>query len=793
MSEKIIQNNVVDQYLDDMVKYAIVVLRARALPELDDGLKPVQRRCIYALYEYGVTNSRSTKVKCAAIVGRVMERYHPHGDTSIYGTMTPMANWFQTKEPIFTPYGNYGTFLGDGAAAMRYTEIYFSDFGYDVMIGALKDTDTVVDWSDAATGNKFKEPDALPVLLPVLLINGSFGIAVGISVNIPPHNISEVIDATINLMQNPDAPVVLIPDHCFPIDIIDTNWEQICNTGSGKYYVRCKLEVSTYTDKNKIYPAIYVRGIPEYIKWSTISENLNTLIGEGKLPQIHDIKSKSTGDYMEEIIILKIGSDPEYVKQILYKHCGFQQSVIINFEICHGLNVTRMSYKSYLQYFIMNAKNIKFRLYCNKMQHVMTRFHQIDAYIKVLESGQIDKIIAMIRKSNNNEEIINWLCKNIKLTELQATFIISINLSKLSAGSLSKYIAERNDLDQKRLIYEQYIQNEDLIIQELINDLLKYKEKYGKPRICNVLDAAEASNVPSGIFKIIITENGYIRKIQQNEQILTIKNDIPKFVLDVDNRNAILLLDNKGKVFKLLIHKIPLMDKKNQGIDIRILIKKLTASVISVIYEPLIVKLSKMTSIKHHIVMVTENNYIKKLDLEDFLSVAPSGLLYMKLNQNDFVKSIQIVPHGLDIIIYSGHKALRINSTEVPLYKRNTIGSYAMNTQECISGLSILYPDCTHILVITKNGMVNKFDIIALQLSNRYKAGSSVIKLHKNDEILGIYGVNDYNIVRVYTQESFIDLNARDIVSGSTISSGLKLIPLKNNNIILNVDVIKTN
>ena len=352
MSERIETRNSVEQYTEDMTRYTIYVSRKRVTPEYRDGLKPVQRKILYCMYEYN--NAIGHTVKSASVVGRTMEVMHPHSDSSVYGTMKPMTNWFETNIPLIEAQGNFGSFQGDPAAAPRYTEVKLSKFAYDCVIGELKDSKQVVDWVETYDG-KNMEPEYLPVTVPLLLINGSFGIGVGMKVEIPRHNVNEVIDATLKLIQDPDASVELIPEHSMPCHIIKTNFKTISNKGYGSYKVRGIIDIEEYQGK----PALIIKSVPDLTFLDKITEKIESLVAENKIIQIHDTYDKSTDDQMRYIIVLKKGADPNFVREVIYKNTEMEQNCRVNFEVLDGITPLRMSYKSYLLLFIEFRKLTK--------------------------------------------------------------------------------------------------------------------------------------------------------------------------------------------------------------------------------------------------------------------------------------------------------------------------------------------------------------------------------------------------------------------------------------------------
>lgn len=779
MDNNVKQINCKDSYVQDMARYSIITNRRRNIPDRKDGLKPVQRRILWDMYDHGHAVSEATKVKSAAITGSTMELYHPHGNSSIYDAMQPICQPFACKAPLLNTKSNFGTIMGDSAAAERYTEVWLSKFAIENVIGSLATSKSVVDMTATYT-NKTMEPDYLPVKVPLLLINGATGIGLGMKVDIPKHNMIEVIDATLRLMDNPKADVVLIPDHCLPCNIVDTNWKSICNKGNGKYRARAIIDIT----EEKGRPLIVIKSLPDSIRTDKIFNQINELVAAGKLPQVSDINDASKKN-VNILVQLKKGADAQFVREALFKYTDCEHSYNVNFEVIDGVEPIRMSYKSYLESFIDFAMVNKFREYCNKMQDVKTRLHQLDAYIKVIKSGEMDNIISMIKKQStiDDGELIEFLIKKLKLTDLQATFIINANIKKLSLGYLNKYTQEAKELSKLENEYTMKIVDDSFIKDEVRKDLIDARTKYGTPRICKVIKAADDSNIPKGVFKIVITENNYIRKLGENDPVYTVKGDAANFILKADNTENILLFDNKGKVFKLPVSKVAIVGRSDPGFDIRGIVRGLTANIIAIMYEPMVKDIAKL-KMKYYVAVVSKKNCIKKLDIDDFLNVAPSGLIYAKLNDGDEIKDIQILTDSLDAIIYSGNKALRVSGKEIPCYKRNAIGVSAMNTNKDIEGLSIIYPKATSIIVVTKNGRINKFNVSGFVVDKRNKAGASVIKLSSGDSIHSIYGAEEDDIINIVTSSETLTIPVSSIQTTSSIASGLKIVATKNDKIV---------
>lgn len=782
MPERISEQNCSDAYIKDMAKYSIGTNWRRAVPDVKDGLKPVQRRIIFAMDRDEHAIPGNPFVKCAAIVGTVMKLYHPHGDTSIYDTMKPMANWFECKVPLIEPGGSFGNIMGGRASAMRYTEAKLTPFTMDCVIGGLHGSDALVDWIDNYTNTR-KEPEYLPTNVPLLLINGTSGIGVGMKVDIPQHNLSEVIDAAIRVLDDENYNVVLIPDHCIQCEIIDTDWKTICNTGNGSYRARGTMEITeSKHDKYKGNPEIHIRSLPVY-NTVYIKDQIENLVESGKFPQIVNVLDASK-DEIDIWVTLKKGSDAQFVKEALYKYSDVEKSFQINFEVIDGVERMRMSYTSYFQAFIQFAMTNKYRQFTSQLVSINTRMHKLEAFIKVMESGYIDTIIEMIkkRKDTDDNEIIEFVIKKANVTDLQASYIINAAIKQLSLGYLNRYKEEYITLGSQMEMYERAVMNDNLIRDAVRQDLLNAKAKYGTPRLCKVIKVSNYGNIPQGSFKIVVTENNYIRKLGVNDIVNTVRGDRPKFIMDVENTENILLFDNKGRVFKLPVHKVPIIAKSDPGIDIRSILKGLTADIISIMYEPVLKQYSK-SKVKCFIAILSKGNVIKKLDISDFLSVPPSGIIYSKLNQDDSVISIEVVWDSLDAVIYSGHKALRISVKDIPCYKRNTIGIAAMNTTDPVEGMSIIYPEATDIIVVTTSGKVNRFNASGLARSARYKAGASVIKL-KNDAIQSIFGVTPEHVLNIMTTAETISIPVSSIQIGSSVSAGVKAVSTKSDVII---------
>lgn len=777
--KNIIESNIIDEYRYDTTVYAITENAIRMIPDLRDGQKTVNRRILDIMHEHRINNKF---VKSASIVGFVMAKSHPHGNVSIYESLCNMSNWYNLKLPLIDGQGGLGTISGDTPSAERYTEAKLSEFAQEVVLGELKYTKNIVDWRKTYN-DMYDEPEYLPVAVPLLLINGSSGVGYGIKCEVPSHNPNEVIDATINLIKNPNAKVVLIPDHCQKVDIVNTNWKAISNKGNGTYIARGIIDIE---DRNGNGYNLIIKSTPDGVSLVKIYEKIMEL-AEAKVLQLQDIPNDvSKKGEMRMIIPLKKGIDPGYSRDLIYKKTQMEHTCQVNLNLLCGIKSDRHSYKSYLQEWINFRRMCKFRLYSNIYQNLMTKFHEKEAYIKVLSSGEIDKIIAMIkkRKSDNDTELIEYLINKYKITDLQASFIINTKLSKLSKAALGKYIEEAKIINNQMSEIFNKILNEKLIDEDIISELEYIKGKYGYPRVCKVIDESEIIDIPAGDFKLIVSDNHYIKKIPADYGVTS--KDNAKFVITGCNTKDILLFDDIGRVFRLPIHKLTPTDKKGTGVDIRTIIKNCTSNIINVMYEPTVIDVAKSTQ-KYFIIVGTINGNIKKLDLDDFLNIPPSGIVYTRLEQGDLVKSIDIYHEGLNIITFNKNKALRLTMKQIPLLKRNAKGVKSFSSNS-LSGISYINPKDEYIVVLTNKGFVNKFHSSGLAMSERNRGGTSVIKLQDGDSINTIIsGKNNTSILKVKIGPNIINIPLSDIKDSSSISKGYKLLDTSKDNIIFSI------
>lgn len=783
MSEKILENNILEQFKNDMALYGISVNLRRMIPGID-GLKLVHRRILYIMGCIMNVKYNHKHVKSASIIGRTMEVLHPHGDSSIYGAMTKLGNWFDNYQVLIDKQGSFGTFQGHSPAAYRYTEARLSEFAQECILGEILDIPNIVDYH-SNFDNTNKEPEYLPIKVPLPLINGFDSIGFGVKAFMPSHNLREVLEEVINVIDNPNHNVILIPDQCQKCLIIGDEFDKICETGVGTFKVRGIIDTE---DNGKNYNLV-IKSCPDQVTLGKVKEKIEALIDDNKIIGISDIVDESTTtepgkpEIMRMVIKLKQGADPNYIKELIYQHTSMQQTFSTSFELIEGVQKIRFNYNSYIRYFIDFRIHTKFRYYNMKLAEANTEHHKLDAYVKVLKSGEIDKIISMIRKNKAKEYNIltEFLIEKCKLTDLQAKYILSTRIASLSEGNLPDYIDRLKNVEENINLYRNMITNKDLIKTEIKDELIYISNKYGTPRRSKIFKGKKFSAVPEGVFNIVIDHNNFIRKLNINDQMSN-KYGQCKIYLQVDNRDSIILFDDMGRSFSYEVHKIPLVDKSSAGIDIKSIIKNATTNIIGIYSLEQLESLSKIklnSSPAFSILIMTKLGFSKRIALEDIITTPKSGIFYTKLTDGNFVMSVNPVSQDTDVFIFNGHKCLKLNSNSILEMKRNSIGGRTLSNE--VFGVSFGDPSSEFLFVLTMEGKYNLVTNSAIGYGNKNTSGSNLIK---NGNIISVIPVNMTDSVSVQTTNNLHVFNISDLKHGSTVSSGLQLLPVKQNPIV---------
>lgn len=793
MAEKIKPVDMLQQFKEDMSIYSITANIRRSIPGTD-GLKLVHRRIIYAIKFLMHVGYNRKHVKSAAIVGEVLKELHPHGDSSVYEAMVKLGNWFESYMLLIDKQGSFGTFQGYPAAAARYTEARLTEFCCECVIGELDEIPDIVDYIPNYD-NTSKEPEIFPVRVPLPLINGMNGIGVGCKVYVPNHNLVEVINETIKVIEDPSHRVFLIPDQCQSCIIVGDQFEKISHgytesgtpDGVGSYRVRGIID----TEDNGKNINLVIKSCPDQVVLQSIITKLEDLVKENKIIGIVDIIDESSiakrpkdPDIMRLVIKLKPGSDPVYITETIYQLTDMEKSYSVSFELIDGVEKVRFNYDSYIRYFIDKRVITKFRYYKNKLSIASTKYHNLEAFVKVLKSGEIENIIRMIRnnKDKDYEVLTEFLIKKCKITDLQAKYILRSRISHLSKGKLHEYEEEIKLLNEEINRYRSMITNEELIKSEIIEELKYFAEKYGTPRRSKVLKGKKFSMIPTGRFSIVIDQNNYIRKINLDDQKSN-KYGSCKFYIDVDNDDTIILFDNMGRCFPYEVHKLPLMDRNSAGIDIKSIIKSATSDIITVLSKSHLEKLEKIKSRGNSVfkLLITTNTGVsKRIDLSGIInSPTKSGLIYTKLIDGNYVSRVTPISNNTDVFVFNKNKCLRLISDNIPEMKRNAFGSKTIVPN--MMGISYGDPKSEMLFVLTMQGKYNLILNDSLKYGNKNTQGTKIIG---SGDIISVIPVNIDDVIIVETTNGNREFPISQLNQGSTISSGSVLLPTKQNPII---------
>ena len=784
-NENIVQMSAYDQFSIDYAGYGFFVTSYRVTPKID-GLISVKRAVIIAAYLLAKVDPNNT-MKSATIVGMIL-RIHPHGDASAYETLVNMANTFNCKYPLIRKHGSFGTVDGDKAADMRYTECTLSAFCYDVVLAELgksPNTDFSVDWIYNYS-KEFLMPAYLPVRLPLLFLNGSDNIGFGDKVEIPSHNITEVIDTLLRVMKNPKDPCVMVPDHCQACEILDTNWKDIAKHGSGRYKVRAKIEVCEYCGDNIEYfghQMLRILSLPNFVYLNNILSKVDELMKEGKIIQIKGYENKAVLDRkLEETnvdlwFILQPGSDPEYVKSLLYSKTDLQKTFTINLNIMDKNTREHLNYNQFFNKFLNFRRVTKARILANELQALQTDNAKWQSYIDLIKSGKLDAIEKFVRKFKSGDESLETtVSKKFNLNPIQTRFVLDSKIRTQASSALTTFQNNYNaNLERIKAIDHIIMTNGiDALIEE---ELLDLRAKYNEPRKCKVVK--DSGGKPSGIFRLVVTESNKMKCINLADEITVGKGDSIKTIMDVDIAEDLIVYTSNGKVYKVPLERIPHSPKGTSGEDIRLINKNIMADIINIGYMPAVEEAYTRGEV---VVCLSKSGLIKRMLLDDFLNISLSGTTYCKLDQGDFVMDVCVCPNHMNMMVYNKEIALLIPVGSIPMTKRISKGSMSMKSAT-VEGMCAIIPSMTDLIIITSKGYINRINPASIS-QGRAKKGSTVVRLKQGDSIKSILGTTSDHVLRICCVNEIRDIPVADIKPGSTISGGVKMITNASGDII---------
>jgi len=733
---------ITEEMKDSYIDYAMSVIISRALPDVRDGLKPVHRRILYAMLEEGLKHDARYR-KSATVVGSVLGRYHPHGDASVYDAMARMAQDFSLRYPLIDGQGNWGS-LDDRQAAMRYTECRLSKIGEEMLRHIEKNT---VDLVDNYDGTK-KEPTVLPSPLPQLLLNGSLGIAVGMATNIPPHNLSEVIDATIHLIENPKADTedlfkfIKGPDFPTGGEIYDR--KEIITTysqGKGSIVMRGKTEVV----QKKEMTQIVITEIPYQVQKSGLIENMANLVQQKKIERVKDIRDETDKDGLRIVIDLQRGSFPQRVLNRLYKFTDLQKTYHLNMvALVDGIQPRVLSLPNILEDFISHRKEVVKRRTQFELDKAKARCHILEGLHKCL--GKIDEVIKIIKSSKNREDAHKNLMKKIKLTSIQANAILDTKLSslaKLEREKIADELAEKKKLINELTAILKSAQKIKGIVKKELQEL---REKFGDERRTKVFaqkigDIPEKDLIPKEQTVVSLTKGGYIKrtdpqayKIQKRggKGILgmkTLEEDIVEKFLACNTHDFLLFFTDSGKVFRTPVYEIPKEGRVAKG---RGLANFLEISPQEKILSLMSLSKEKDADVKY-LVMVTKDGIIKKTSLKDFDNVRRSGLVAIKLKKGDLLRKVaKIKEEDQLVLVTQKGQSIRFKEKDIRAMGRPASGvkGIRLGKGDEVIGMEVVREKASEdLLVITELGYGKRTNVKEYRLQSRGGSGIKTAKV----------------------------------------------------------------
>ena len=742
--------DIVDEMRDSYIDYAMSVIVSRALPDVRDGLKPVHRRILYTMHEMGLTPGGKYR-KSATVVGNTMSRYHPHGDSSIYDALVRMAQSFSLRYPLIDGQGNFGSIDGDSAAAYRYTEARLSKIGQAMLRDISKGT---VDFIENYDTTK-KEPVVLPSPLPQLLLNGCLGIAVGMATSIPSHNLSEVIEATVYLVNNPKTTTeglfkfIKGPD--FPTGGIIYDKKSIVaaySQGRGPIVIRGKAEV---VEKGKLFQ-ILISEIPFGIKKSTLVQQFANLVSERKLKGIKDIRDESDKEGLRIAIDLQKNAHPQQILNRLYKWTSLQTTFRLNMvALAEGIQPRVLSLAEVLNYFILHRKEVITRRTRFDLEKAKERAHILKGLHKAL--GKIDLVIKIIKSSKDRGVAQKNLMQKMKLSEIQANAILETKLSALARLERQKIEKELKEMLARIKELTAILKSPKKIKEVVKKELNSLKQEFGDQRktkiyVQKVGEIIEEDLIPQEPTVITLTQGGYIKRINPaiyrlqrrgGKGILGMKigkNDIVEHLVFANTKDPLLFFTDSGKVFRILSYEIPEGKRVARGRSIcNFLEISSQERVLSIIPFP---KENKPLGARY-LIMVTKKGIIKRTSLEDFENIRRSGLIAIKLKKGDLLQSVA-TSTGQDSVLLTTRRGQSIHFKEqdIRVMGRTAAGvkGIGLKKGDEVIGMDVIKsrvkPQVSKVvLVVSENGFSKRTDLKEYRIQKRGGIGIKTAKITK--------------------------------------------------------------
>ncbi|MFR7835390.1 MAG: DNA gyrase subunit A [Ezakiella sp.] len=800
--------NVIDVKVEKEMKksyleYAMSVIVARALPDVRDGLKPVHRRILYSMEELGVTNDKPYR-KSARVVGDVLGKYHPHSDTAVYDAMVRLAQDFNTRYLLVDGHGNFGSVDGDGAAAMRYTEVRMTKLTHEMIRDIEKET---VDFSPNFD-ESLKEPDVLPSRFPNLLVNGSSGIAVGMATNLPPHNLTEVIDGLDYMIDNPDCTLedlmqfIKGPDFPTGATIMGKGGiKDAYSTGRGLITLRAKAEIETTSrGRNRI----VVKEIPYQVNKSKLIQKIAELVRNKEIDGITDIRDESDRQGMRIVIELRKDANPKVTLNLLYKRTQMQTTFgVINLALVDGEPKT-LTLKELMYYYLEHQKEIVTRRTIFDLKKAEARAHIVEGLLKALD--YIDEIIKLIRASKDDAEARSGLMSKFEFTEIQANAILSMQLRRLTGLEKDKLTAEYEDLIKRINRFNEILSSERILLGIIKDELNEIKEKYGDERRTDiVLNEGEIdvlNLIADESVVITITDRGYIKRVNENtykaqkrggkgvKGLTTNVEDVVDDLYTLTTHDEVYFFTNLGKVYSLRAYEIPESGRTAKGTAIVNLLQISGGEKITQIIP------IKKNEEREFMTFVTKNGIIKKTELAQYENIRQSGLIAINLDDDDDLISVYLTNEEDEIISTTRKgKAIRINGKDVRPTGRSTRGVKLITLEDGDSVVSSqVVGKGAKLLTITEKGYGKMTS--EEEYTTQSRGGKGILTHRINEKtgalVTALVVYDEKDLLLISSSGVIIRISAKEIAKSSRATIGVKLMDIGEEKIVSAIQTDET-
>ncbi|AIO18273.1 DNA gyrase subunit A [Candidatus Izimaplasma bacterium HR1] len=793
--------NISTEMKASFLSYAMSVIVSRALPDVRDGLKPVHRRILYGMDELGVYPDKSYK-KSARIVGDVMGKYHPHGDSSIYDAMVRMAQTFSYRYPLVNGHGNFGSIDGDGAAAMRYTESKMMKITTEMLADIKKDT---IDFVDNYDGSE-REPSVLPAKFPNLLVNGATGIAVGMATNIPPHNLNEVIDGILAYIDNPEITVDEImmyikgPDFPTGGTIMGmTNLRRAYETGNGSIKIRAKAEIIEHKNGKK---SIIITEIPYQVNKSRLIEKIAELAKEKRIEGITDLRDESNRKGIRVVIELRKDINAEVTLNNLYKFTPLQTSFGINMLALVNNEPKVLPIIDTLKYYVEHQIKVLTRKTQFELNKAKNRAHILEGLIVALD--HIDEVIATIRNSYDDAEA--QLMSKFDLSSEQTKAILEMRLRRLSGLERERLEKELEELTLLISDLEFILANEDKKYEMIREQLLEIKEKFGDERRSDIslsldLDIEDEDLIPVEDVIITITSSGYCKRMNtevyktQNrggkgmKGIKTNEDDVVEHLINTSTHDFILFFTTKGRVYKMKGYKVPNYGRTSKGLPIVNLLNLDDGEDLAAV-----AKISDFDS-EDFLFFVTKRGVVKRTPVTDFKNIRTTGIKAINLREEDELLAVRLTDGDRDVIIgASNGKAIRFHESTARAMGRVASGvrGILLGDADEVVGFTIVTEERTQILVVTENGYGKRTQVDEYRQQNRGGKGVKTLNItEKNGQLTKLRSVvGDEDLIITTTKGMIIRLPIEQIATSKRATQGVRLIKLNEGHKVATIAIV---